>query len=279
LKPLQIGNINIFWLKGGNFYLDGGTMFGPVPKLLWQKRVKVDKDNLIHLCNDPILVRTPEKNIIIDTGLGNKLTEKQQSIFHVADAWDIGSQLSGLGLCRQDIDFVILTHCDFDHAGGVVMYNEKGNEELTWPNATHIIQEKEWHDVEHPCRRAQSTYWPENFDELKKNGLIQLVNGDRQICDGVKVRYSGGHTRGHQIIEIRDGCETAVHLGDLFPIHSQVNPLWVMAYDNFPLEVIDRKEEFFSEYSKKNSWFLFYHDPSMRGCKLDNDGKISERWL
>lgn len=278
MKPLKIGDIDIFWLKGGDFRLDGGTMFGPVPKLLWQKRYEVDKDNLIPLCNDPILVRTPDNNIIIDTGLGNKLNKKQQAIFHLSPPWDVPAQLAELGLSRNDIDIVILTHCDFDHAGGVVMYNEKGDEELTWPNALHIIQVKEWQDVERPCRRAKSTYWPQNFNELKRSGSIKLIEGDRQICDGVKVRSSGGHTRGHQIVEIRSGGETAVHLGDLFPTHAQINPLWVMAYDNFPLQVIDRKEEYFAEYGKKNSWFLFYHDPFMRGCRLSNDLKIAETW-
>jgi hypothetical protein len=174
-QPLQIGNIDIFWLKGGDFRLDGGTMFGPVPKLLWQKRYEVDENNLIPLCNDPILIKTPENNIVIDSGLGNKLTEKQQAIFHVSPPWDIPAQLEELGLSREDIDFVILTHCDFDHAGGVVMHNDNGDEELTWPNATHIIQKKEWYDVENPCRRAKSTYWPHNFNELKQNGTCDKI--------------------------------------------------------------------------------------------------------
>lgn len=277
-KPFKLGDIEIFWLKGGEFHLDGGTMFGPVPKLLWQKRYEVDEDNMVALCNDPILVRTPDKNIVIDSGLGNKLTEKQQSIYRLSQPWDIPSQLAELELSRQDIDFVILTHCDFDHAGGLVMYNESGDEELTWPNANHIIQVKEQHDVEHPCRRAQSTYFPINFQELKRKGKITLVDNEQQICDGVKVRHSGGHTRGHQIVEISDGKETAVHLGDLFPTHAHINPLWVMAYDNFPLDVIDLKENYFSHYSKMKSWFLFYHDLSMRACKLNNDGQISETW-
>ncbi len=277
-QQLKVGDIEIFWLTGGNFRLDGGTMFGPVPKLLWKKRYNVDENNMVTLCNDPILVRTPNKNIVIDTGLGNKLTEKQQAIFDVSPPWDVPAQLSELGLSRKDIDFVILTHCDFDHAGGVVMYNDIGAEVLTWPKSLHVIQEKEWNDVEHPNRRSQSTYWPINFNELTRSGSIKLVDGDQQICEGVKVRYSGGHTRGHQIVEIESNGETAVHLGDLFSTHAHVNPLWVMAYDNFPLDVINLKEDYFAQYGKQDSWFLFYHDPIMRACKLDNHGKISMSW-
>ncbi len=272
---LSIGDIDISWLPGGDFRLDGGTMFGPVPKVLWQKRYPADDHNLIPLRNDPILVRTPQANSIIDSGLGNKLTEKQRSIYRVSPVWSIPDQLNRMGLSRRDIDYVILTHCDFDHAGGVVMVNSEGDEELTWPEAIHIIQEKEWEDVENPCRRTQSTYLPQNFRKLKKNGRIELVNGDQPVCEGIRVRYSGGHTRGHQIVEISSGSEYAVHLGDLFPTHAQINPLWVMAYDNFPLEVIDRKEQYFKEYGTKDSWFLFYHDPVMRACKLGSELSIT----
>lgn len=275
---LQVGNIKIDWLTGGHFHLDGGTMFGPVPKALWKKRYDVDNNNLVELCNDPILVRTPKYNIIIDTGLGNKLAPKQQKIFRVSPPWDMATSLSHHGLSRGDIDFVILTHCDFDHAGGIVMYDDNGIEQLTWPDAVHFIQLKEWHDVEHPCRRALSTYFPENFHELKRSGLVELIDGNRTICDGVKIRYSGGHTRGHQIVEIEDNRETAVHLGDLFPTRAHTNPLWVMAYDNYPLDVIDLKEQYFSEYRQRHSWFLLYHDPIIRACRLDKNFNISLSW-
>jgi len=277
-SQLQVGSISIHWLSGGHFRLDGGAMFGPVPKILWQKQFDVDDQNLIGLCNDPILIRTPDKNIIIDTGLGNKLTFKQQQIFQVGPPWDIPTSLDLLGLSRNDIDFVLLTHCDFDHAGGIVMHDESDKDCLTWPNAVHILQQREWYDVTHPNRRALSTYFPENFRELERTGDFELVDGDRRICNGVKVLHSGGHTRGHQIIEIESCGETAVHLGDLFPTRAHVNPLWVMAYDNFPLDVIDLKEQYFSEYAIRDSWFLFYHDPLIRACKLNKDRTITETW-
>jgi len=276
IPTLKLGSFELFWLNGGHFCLDGGTMFGAVPKVLWQKKFQADRQNTISLCNDVLLVKTPDHNILIDTGIGNKISAKLLSIFQVHSPWFVLTDLAELGLSCKDIDLVLLTHCDFDHAGGIVMLNQHGEEELSFPNATHYIQEKEWEDVEQPNRRAQSTYWPENFFLLKQSGKMQIIAGDMDICAGVKLRYTGGHTRGHQLVELHSEGETAVHLGDLLPTHAHVNPLWIMAYDNFPLEVIDRKEEYFARYQKLNSWFTFYHDPGIKACKLDERGKVQQ---
>jgi glyoxylase-like metal-dependent hydrolase (beta-lactamase superfamily II) len=275
---LTIGDFQIYWLNGGNFRLDGGTMFGAVPKVLWSRKCEADADNTLPFTNDVHLVRTPEHNIIIDTGLGNKLTEKQLSIFGVTAPWSVDSDLTELGLSRQDIDFVLLTHCDFDHAGGIVMHDAEGNEALTFPNAVHYVQKTEWEDVENPCHRGQSTYWPENFNLLKQEGTLEIIEGELEVVPGVTLRHTGGHTRGHQLVEMYSKGKTAVHLGDLFPSHFHSNPLWIMAYDNFPLEVIDRKEEYFRHYQQKDSWFTFYHDPLVKACKLDRQGNINTIW-
>ena len=277
-EKFSIGEFKIHWLNGGNFRLDGGTMFGAVPKVLWERKCKADTANTLPFTNDILLVQTQNHNIIIDTGLGNKLTEKQLSIFQVTAPWSVIDDLTELELSPQDIDFVLLTHCDFDHAGGIVMHDSSGKEQLTFPGAVHYIQKTEWEDVENPCRRAQSTYWPENFSLLKQEGKLKIIEGDLEIIPGITMRHTGGHTRGHQLIEISSQGETAVHLGDLFPTHVHNNPLWIMAYDNFPLEVIDRKEEYFKHYQLLDSWFTFYHDPQVKACKLDTHFQISQTW-
>jgi glyoxylase-like metal-dependent hydrolase (beta-lactamase superfamily II) len=277
-RVLQIGSFELSWLQGGFFHLDGGTMFGPVPKVLWEKQYPVDSENLIPMCNDPLLVRTGDTNVLIDTGIGNKLTEKEQAIYKVTSPWDIPSQLEAQGISRHEIDMVILTHCDFDHAGGIVMYNDKGNAELSFPNAIHFIHRSEWQDVNNPNSRAQSTYLPENFDLLRTSDRLELTGSEMTICRGIKLYHTGGHTRGHQVVEITSHKESAIHFGDLCPTHTHLNPLWVMAYDNFPLDVIDKKEELLKEYIKRNSWFTFYHDPFVRACKLASYSTITTRW-
>ena len=276
-STLHLGNIRISWLCGGDFELDGGTMYGAVPKVLWSKKYPPDENNYIRMPNAPLLVQTADSNILIDTGLGNKLSDKQKQIFRVCRDWDLVEDLLSLGLERGDIDVVILTHCDFDHAGGVVMLNDQGEPELSFPSARHIVQEKEWQDVQAPNIRSVHTYWPANFTGLADSGLLELVDGEADIGGGVRVRHTGGHTRGYQLVELlgSEGC--AVHLGDLFPTHTHANPLWIMAYDNFPMEVIGLKQELLPHYRSRNCWFTFYHDKYMKACRLDDEGRVTEQ--
>jgi glyoxylase-like metal-dependent hydrolase (beta-lactamase superfamily II) len=266
MKSLKIGEIEIFWLNGGEFELDGGTMFGVVPKVLWAQKFPIVNDedsarleeNYIKLLNYPLLVKTTDSLILIETGLGNKLTEKQKNIYRVIKDWEIPQELKKLGIKQQDINYVILTHCDFDHAGGIVMKNSTGGEELTFPNARHIIQKLEWEDAMHPNIRSENTYWPQNFSKLKDSDNLQLVEGNVKVCQGVEVQLTSGHTRGHQIVRIQSCKEVAYHLADLLPTHAHFNPLWIMAYDNFPMDAIALKQKYEETGIRENAWFTFY---------------------
>jgi glyoxylase-like metal-dependent hydrolase (beta-lactamase superfamily II) len=284
MKGSKLGEFEIFWLNGGEFELDGGTMFGVVPKSLWAKKYPVDEDNplaleenYIKLLNYPLLIKTPDSLVLVETGLGNKLTDKQKQTYRVIKDWDLPRELKKIGLTRQDIDYVILTHCDFDHAGGIVMINSDGDEELTFPNARHIVQKLEWEDAIQPNRRSANTYWEQNFSKLKDTDNLQLVDGDFEICRGIEVQYTGGHTRGHQIVRIQSGKAIAYHLADLLPTHVHFNPLWIMAYDNFPMDAIALKEKYEATGLRENAWFTFYHDPSMYACKFDEQGRVVKK--
>lgn len=277
MEQLSLGNIRITWLEGGTFELDGGTMYGAVPKVLWQQKFPADQDNYIKMLNAPLLVQTDEFNLIIDTGLGNKLSDKQKKIFRVDHPWSVPQDLEQLGLQRTDIHYVILTHGDFDHAGGVMMINNNGEMELTFPAAKHVIQSMEWQDIINANKRAAHSYWPENFSGLKANKNLLTIKGDREIVPGINTRLTGGHTRGHQVIEIKGNTGCAVHLGDVLPTHTHTNPLWIMAYDNFPLEIIEQKENLLPHYRQQGCWFTFYHDPFMKACKLNEKGEVTAR--
>jgi len=275
---LQIGEFRLYWLQGGEFELDAGTMFGVVPKVLWSKKYPSSGNNHILLCNDVLLIVGEREKLIIDTGLGNKLSEKQKKIFRVTTDWRIEEELAHLGYNRSDIDHVILTHCDFDHAGGVTMRNWEGSLELTFPNAIHHVQEKEWQDVLQPNSRSKNTYWPENLNLLMSSRNLHLVEEREEIVDGILLQLTGGHTRGHQAVWVQSGGEKALHLGDLLPNQAHFNPLWVTAFDNFPLESVEQKEILIRKGVVEGAWFTFYHDPYLSACRYNQQGEITEKW-
>lgn len=276
-RSLRLGAFELFWLGGGRFSLDGGAMFGVVPKVLWKKRYPADEDNAIPLLCYPILVKTPDTLVLIETGFGNKLNDKQRKIFKISEEWQIIDDLAALGISREQIDFVIMTHFDFDHSGGIILRHDGGGRELTFPNARHMIQKSEWEDVLNPNSRSVHTYWPDNYELLRDSSRLELVSGKKEITHGIQIIHVGGHTRGFQIIEIESHDQTAVHLGDLMPTHLHFNPLWIMAYDNYPLESIKQKEALEQDYIKRNAWFTFYHDPFLRACTFDEKGTVLEK--
>lgn len=278
-NSLKIGELEVFWLRGGIFELDGGTMFGPVPRTLWAKKYAHDDDNYIELLNHPLLVRAPWGMAIIDTGLGNKLTEKQKKVFRVTQDWALPESLGELGITRQEVDYVLLTHLDFDHAGGVVMHNPDGLAELTFPNAMHIVQRTEWQDATSPNKRAAHSYWARNFEGLIDGVNLYLADGPYEVMEGLAAIPTGGHTRGHQAAVISSGDQKAVHLADLLPTHAHFNPLWVMSYDNFPLEAVERKEALTNLFVAQGAWFTFYHDSYMPACRFNLKGEVTEKIL
>lgn len=273
-KTFKLGDFELCWLEGGVFEIDGGSMFGVVPRVLWQKKCGPTLDNYVTLADSAILVRTPHGNALIETGLGNKLSEKQKKIFRLRKEWDIPAELDKLGLSCQDIDHVILTHCDFDHAAGITMLNEEGEVELTFPKAMYYIQKKEWEDVCTPNRRSSSSYWPVNFQGLVDGENLFLVDEEYEVLPGIRLVRTGGHTRGHQVVWLASGGDKALHLGDLLPTTAYSNPLWITAYDNFPLDSVAVKEQLLKQAFDENIWLILYHDVKTLACKFDEKGEV-----
>ncbi len=276
-NALKLGDLKLYWLDGGRLGFDGGAMFGVVPKKVWQKRLPADDENFIDFIASPILVRTPETVVIIETGFGNKLTEKQKKIFRVTKEWNILKSLSETGLSREDVEHVILTHLDFDHAGGIAVLEDE-EIALTFPNAKHHVQAKEWEDANNPNRRAAHSYWPINFEMLRDSEALVLAEGDKEIVPGISVVHSGGHHRGHQIVTLESNGEKAIHMGDVLPTHIHFNPLWVMGYDDHPIDVISLREKWEHKGIEEGAWFTFYHDPLLNSCKFDPDGNVIQKW-
>ncbi|WP_042459787.1 YtnP family quorum-quenching lactonase [Neobacillus dielmonensis] len=274
MQTLKIGKVTLTWLSGGVTHLDGGAMFGVVPKPLWSRRYPSNDNNQIKLMADPILVQMEGKNLLIESGLGNgKLTDKQKRNYGVTKESEIEDSLKRLGLDTNSIDYVLMTHLHFDHACGLTKPKVEGYQS-SFPNAQMIVSKIEWDEMRSPNIRSKSTYWQENWQAIES----QVVTFESTWSLGpIQMIHTGGHSDGHSIIIIEDGGEMAIHMADLMPTHAHQNVLWVMAYDDYPMDSIREKEKWLPYATNQNAWFTFYHDAFYRAVKWDQEtGQLKE---
>ncbi|MCD8914853.1 MBL fold metallo-hydrolase [Staphylococcus simulans] len=263
---MKLGKYELHYLNGGMTNMDGGTMFGPVPKPLWERKIPVNDKNQVPMTTHPILIRTGEQNILIDTGLGEgKLTDKQKRNFGVENESLVAQDLNELGLKPEDIDIVLMTHLHYDHASGLADLD--GN--AIFKNAVHYIQQDEWHEFLAPNLRSKATYWPMNQGDYQKRMI--LFEDDIEVVPGIHMYHTGGHSFGHSIITIESEGEKAVHMADIFPSHAHLNPLWVTSYDDYPMQSIREKERWLPWLIMQDYWFLYYHDAAYFAVKFDKD--------
>lgn len=271
MDQLLFHNMKLTWLNGGVTALDGGAMFGVVPKALWSRKYPVNDKNQIELACEPILVQYEGKNYVIDTGVGfGKLNEKQLRNYGVSQESTIFDSLQELGLTASDIDAVLMTHMHFDHAGGLTYWE---GEQLvpTFPNATIYVTQAEWDEMRHPNIRSRNTYWKENWEPVQH--LVKTYEGEMEVAPGVKLIHTGGHSEGHAIIRLEQNGEVLLHMADIMPTHAHQNPLWVMAYDDYPMTSVFAKERIMKDALENNYKFIFYHDAYYRMIQWDASGK------
>jgi glyoxylase-like metal-dependent hydrolase (beta-lactamase superfamily II) len=270
MDTLKIGNVSLTWLSGGVTYLDGGAMFGVVPKGLWSKKYPANNKNQIELPTDPILIQMNGKFILVESGLGKgKLTGKQLRNYGVTKESEVEESLQLLGVAPESIDFVLMTHMHFDHACGLTKL-VNGQYISTFPNAQIITSQVEWDELRNPNIRSKNTYWRENWEAVES----QVVPFEEKWEFGaITMIHTGGHSDGHSILLIEDGGETCIHMADLMATHAHQNVLWVMAYDDYPMTSIAGKQKWLTLGLEKNAWFTFYHDAFYRAVKWDKDGK------
>lgn len=261
---MKLGRFSVHYLNGGITNIDGGAMFGVVPRALWIRKYEVNNKNQIPLPTHPILVQTDDKNVIIDTGIGfGKLTDKERRNFGAEYESHINEDLEALDMTTKDIDYVLMTHMHFDHAAGLT--DNEGH--AIFENAIHIIQQDEWHEFQSPNLRSKSTYWKKNNGDFQQKLL--LFDREMEVLPGIKIMHTGGHSFSHSIITIESEGEKAIHMGDIFPTIAHRNPLWVTAYDDYPMQSIREKERLIPNYILDDYWFLYYHDVNYFAVKFD----------
>jgi len=261
---MKLGQFEIHPLTDGTFRLDGGAMFGVVPKVLWEKHHPADEKNRIHLELGVLLVRANGMNILVDTGIGNKGDEKFSRIYQVDRNPSIEASLSRLNLKPSDIDLVINTHFHFDHAGGNTRKDEHGHIHPTFPKATYFIQKGEWEFANRPNERTHGSYLLENYEVLPKEGRLDLLEGDSEILKGISVKRTPGHTEHHQSIFIESNGEKALFFGDLIPTAAHLPLPYIMGYDLFPLTTLETKRTLLEQAVEERWLLIFQHDPKIR---------------
>jgi glyoxylase-like metal-dependent hydrolase (beta-lactamase superfamily II) len=269
---MKFGNFEIFSIVENSFKIDGGAMFGVVPKIIWERLVPADEFNRVKLDLNLLLVKTKEENILIDAGMGDALSEKHKKIYGIEKPSELEKKLSELNLTPEDIDLVILTHLHADHAGGVVKLDESGEKAPRFPNARHIVQIKEWNDAMSPDERTSATYFTENLKLLKDFDLLELINGEKEVAKGIKVKSTGGHTPGHQVVFIEDGHNKILWPGDIIPTASHLKIPYVASVDLFPLETMAQKRKFLDMCINEGWLLAFDHDVNIKICKLEKSG-------
>jgi glyoxylase-like metal-dependent hydrolase (beta-lactamase superfamily II) len=259
---VRFGDLELIPLLDGFLRLDGGAMFGVVPKPLWEKRAPPDDRNRILLATRPLLVRG-ERIIIVDAGIGGKLDEKSVAIYAVDRARHLEHSLQEAGLSAGEIELVVASHLHFDHAGGFTARGSDGVLRPAFPRARYIVRAGEWEDATHPHERNRASYLQENFVPLERAGVVDLVHEDGAIMAGVRVQRTGGHTMHHQIVIIESAGRTAVFAADLIPTTAHIDEPWIMGYDLYPMDTLAFKRTFIREAIDREYLIFFEHDPAI----------------
>jgi glyoxylase-like metal-dependent hydrolase (beta-lactamase superfamily II) len=257
---VRLGSLTINVVSDGTFKLDAGAMFGVVPKTLWERKMRADRRNRIQLGLNCLLVQTNNHNILVDTGIGRKETEKQKDIYGLA-AGRLLRGLKELGLGPRDIDLVILTHLHFDHVGGATRLDSKGNLLCTFPKAKYMVQRADWEEASNPNERNTAGYHTDDFEPLLEKGHLELLEGDTEIVQGVEARVTGGHSKGHQVIVVGNGRRKAVLLGDLISTSHHMAMPYIPAYDLYPVDSLNKKRELIEQAEREGWLLIFAHDP------------------
>lgn len=271
MDSLKIEQTTLTWLNGGVSHVDGGALFGPVPKVLWSRRYPCNEDNLVEMPTEPILIQHNNKNYLIDAGIGKgRFSAKERRNKGVSEEATVSEDLNTLGLSEQDIDIVLMTHLHYDHVTGLTKIE---NDELvsTYPNAKIVIEKSEWIAMKEPSKRNSGSYWRENW--LAIESQVELFEGYFSTHDGIEMFKTSGHSEGHSIVKLTVGEQVLVHLADIFITHAHFNSLWVSAFDDYPLRSIEEKEKWINEGVEKDWIFLFYHDAYYRAIQFNKDTK------
>ena len=271
-RSRTLGRFKLHVIEAGMQRLDGGAMFGVVPKPLWAQRIPADERNRIPLALRCLLVETPDALVLIDNGVGNKENDRFRDIYGIENAGEptrLEDGLRAAGFEPDDIDIMLDTHLHFDHAGGNTFIDDDGQIQLSFPRARYLVQKGEFEFAHLRNERIQASYLPHNFDPVHAAGKFEFLEGNQQVIPGISVLRTPGHTPHHQSVLIQSEDETAVFLADVVPTSAHVPLPWIMAYDVEPLVTLESKRALWPRARAENWLLVFEHDPVVAWGRLD----------
>ena len=270
---MKIGKYDLYSVETSEFGLDGGAMFGIIPKPVWEKKVSADELNRVNMVTRSLLLVSDEKKILIDTGNGTKWEEKYKQIYDInTDQYNIEKSLGKYGFSSEQITDVICTHMHFDHIGGNTKI-KSGEVVPTFPNAKYWISEENWNLANHPSQKDAGSFIEHDWKVLAENQMIEIINGKEPFIEGIETIVTRGHTPGllHPIVS--DGSNKLFYGADIFPMVAHIPIPWVMAYDVQPVVTMEEKQKLLQKMERED-WILFFeHDPHIQACTVHKDGK------
>jgi glyoxylase-like metal-dependent hydrolase (beta-lactamase superfamily II) len=276
MHRMALGDFELSVFSDGTYPLDGGAFFGVVPKVMWSRKVAADDKNFVWAGLNSLLIRTGKHTVLVETGIGSKLSEKMVKIY--GQPAKLLDNLAAGGISPDDIDIVINTHLHFDHCGwNTVRRGDKVA--ATFPRAKYYAQEGEWRHAQEQHIRDAVSYISDNYNPLIESGQMELLRGDREIVPGVSVKVFPGHTAHMQAVVVTSAGKTACYISDLIPTSAHLDLTWLMAFDLYPLETINSKRKYYAESMPENWLTVFTHDHAVPWAHIEKDeaGKLLAR--
>ena len=270
---MRIGRFDVRIFSDGMFRIDGGAMFGIVPKVLWERQKKADERNRVSMDMNCLLIRDADHVVLVETGAGPKLTDRQREIFGIDDPPRLLDELKALGVRREDVTLVINTHLHFDHSGGNT-YRDGDKIVATFPRASYVFQRLEWVDASAPNERTRGSYFADDYAPLEATGKLELIDESVEILPGIRLDRVPGHTRGTQTVRVSDAGATMFFSSDFMPDRHHLRLPWIPAFDLYPLETLAAKKVILPRAVSEKWLVAFTHDLPRFGRIAERDGKL-----
>ena len=273
---MRFGSLRLDIVQGGNFRLDGGAMFGVVPKVLWERTFPADEKNRIGLATNCLLVRGKGFTALVESGLGEKWGSKEREIYAIESEPALSRALEAHGARPEDVDALVISHLHFDHAGGATR-RENGRVVPAFPNATLYVQQAELDHARSPNERDRASYLPENWEPYQEAGRLETVSGEREIRPGLRVVPLPGHSPGMQAVRIDSEEKTAFYFADALPTTAHVPIPWIMGYDLYPVALIENKKRLIGQAVREGWLCIFEHDPNIPWGRIVDEASGKRR--